>query len=210
MPNHRRALIPGGCFFFTVNLLDRRQTLLVDQIARLREAVATTRQGHPFTIDAFVVLPDHLRAVWTLPPGDCDFSTRGRLIKSRFAKALPKQERLSAVRKARGERGIWQRRFWEHLIRDEADYARHVEYGCINPLKHRLVARVRDWPYSSFHRDLRDCFRSMGRRLSKRSASSASADFGGAQAKPVFAFGVERRITPEAVNAPRLARPDGF
>jgi putative transposase len=155
MPNYRRALIPGGCFFFTVNLLERRQTLLVDQIARLREAVATTRQGHPFTIDAFVVLPDHLHAVWTLPPGDSDFSTRWRLIKSRFAKALPKQERLSAVRKARDERGIWQRRFWEHVIRDEADYARHVEYCYINPLKHRLVARVRDWPYSSFHRDVR-------------------------------------------------------
>jgi len=155
MSNYRRALVPGGCFFFTVNLLERRQTLLVDQIAGLREAVATTRQGHPFSIDAFVVLPDHLHAVWTLPQGDSDFSTRWRMIKSRFAKALPKQERLSAVRKARGERGIWQRRFWEHLIRDEADYARHVEYCYINPLKHRLVWRVRDWPYSSFHRDVR-------------------------------------------------------
>ena len=155
MSNYRRALVPGGCFFFTVNLLERRQTLLVDQIAGLREAVATTRQGHPFSIDAFVVLPDHLHAVWTLPQGDSDFSTRWRMIKSRFAKALPKQERLSAVRKARGERGIWQRRFWEHLIRDEADYARHVEYCYINPLKHRLVTQVRDWPYSSFHRDVR-------------------------------------------------------
>ena len=155
MPNYRRALIPGGCFFFTVNLLNRRQTLLVDHIARLREAVAATRQSYPFTIDALVVLPDHLHAVWTLPTGDCDFSTRWRLIKSRFAKALPKQERLNAVRVARSERGIWQRRFWEHLIRDEADYTRHVEYCYINPLKHRLVMRVQDWPYSSFHRDVR-------------------------------------------------------
>jgi putative transposase len=81
MPNYRRALVPGGCFFFTVNLLERRRTLLVDQIAGLREAVATTRQGHPFGIDAFVVLPDHLHAVWTMPPGDSDFSTRWRLIK---------------------------------------------------------------------------------------------------------------------------------
>jgi putative transposase len=118
-------------------------------------AVATTRQSHPFVIDAFVVLPDHLNAVWTLPQGDSDFSTRWRLIKGRFAKALPKQERLSAARKARGERGIWQRRFWEHLIRDEADYARHIEYCYINPLKRRLATRVRDWPYSSFHRDVR-------------------------------------------------------
>jgi putative transposase len=155
MPNYRRAFVPGGCFFFTVNLLERRRTLLVDHIAALREAVATTRQNHPFTIDAFVVLPDHLHAVWTLPPGDSDFSTRWRLVKSRFARALPKQERLSAVRAARAERGIWQRRFWEHLIRDEGDYARHIEYCCINPVKHRLVARVRDWPHSSFHRDVR-------------------------------------------------------
>jgi putative transposase len=95
MSNYRRAFVPGGCFFFTVNLLERRQTLLVDQIAGLREAVATTRQAHPFSIDAFVVLPDHLHAVWTLPSGDSDFSTRWRLIKSRFAKGLPKQERLS-------------------------------------------------------------------------------------------------------------------
>src|SRR5258708_23947642 len=155
MPNYRRALVPGGCWFFTVNLLERRQTLLVDHIATLREAVANTRRRYQFAIDAFVVLPDQLHAIWTLPPGDCDFSTRWRLIKRRFAKALPKRERLSAVRKARGERGIWQRRFWEHLIRDETDYARHVEYCHINPLRHGLVTKVRDWPHSSFHRDVR-------------------------------------------------------
>jgi REP element-mobilizing transposase RayT len=98
MPNYRRASIPGGCFFFTVNLLERRQTLLVDQIALLREAVVTTRRSHPFTIDAFVVLPDHVHAIWTLPPDDRDFSMRWRLIKSRFARALPKRERRSDVR----------------------------------------------------------------------------------------------------------------
>jgi putative transposase len=155
MPNYRRAFVPGGCWFFTVNLLDRDQTLLVDQIETLRGAVAATRQSRAFTIDAFVVLPDHIHAVWSLPPGDSDFSTRWRLIKNRFARALPKQEPLNAVRVARNERGIWQRRFWEHLIRDEADYARHVEYCYINPLKHGLVTRVCDWPYSSFHRDVR-------------------------------------------------------
>jgi putative transposase len=106
MPNYRRAFVPGGCWFFTVNLLERRQTLLVDHIAILREAVATTRQADPFTIDAFVVLPDHIHAIWTLPPDDADFPIRWRLIKSRFAKALPKRERLSAVRVARNERGI--------------------------------------------------------------------------------------------------------
>jgi REP-associated tyrosine transposase len=112
MPNYRRAIIPGGCFFFTVNLLERRQTLLVDQIGGLREAVVATRRSHPFMTDAFVVLPDHLHAVWTLPPGASDFSTRGRLIRSRFAKAMPKRERLTGIRQARGERGIWQRRFY--------------------------------------------------------------------------------------------------
>jgi putative transposase len=155
MPNYRRAFVPGGCWFFTVNLLDRRRTLLVDHIEILREAVAATRQSRGFSIDAFVVLPDHLHAVWSLPPGDHDFSTRWRLIKNRFARALPKKKSLDAVRLSRNERGIWQRRFWEHLIRDEADYARHVEYCYINPLKHGLVTRVQDWPHSSFHRDAR-------------------------------------------------------
>ncbi|WP_298256109.1 transposase [Bradyrhizobium sp.] len=155
MPNYRRAFVPGGCWFFTVNLLDRRQTLLVDHIVALREATAKTLQSRPCIVDAFVVLPDHLHALWTLPPDDYDFSTRWRLIKSHFSKALPKRERISDIRVARKERGIWQRRFWEHLIRDEADYARHLEYCYINPLKHGLVARVRDWPHSSFHRDVR-------------------------------------------------------
>jgi putative transposase len=103
MPNYRRAFVPGGSWFFTANLLERRQTLLVDHIGTLREAVAMTRQSHPFTIEAFVVLPDHLHAIWTLPPDDADFSTRWRLIKSRFARALPRSERLSSVRVARNE-----------------------------------------------------------------------------------------------------------
>ncbi len=155
MPNYRRAFVPGGCWFFTVNLLERRKALLVDHIGTFREVVATTQQSYPFTIDAFVILPEHLHAVWTLPPGDADSSTRWRLIKGRFAKALPKSERLSPVQVARNERGVWQRRFWEHLIRDATDYTRHVEYCYINPIKHGLVKRVRDWPYSSFHRDVR-------------------------------------------------------
>jgi putative transposase len=155
VPNYRRAFVPGGCWFFTVNLLERKRTLLVDRIEVLRDAVAQTRRRYPFEIDAIVVLPDHMHAVLTLPPADADFSTRWRLIKTRFAKGLPKQERLSAVRKKRSERGIWQRRFWEHLIRDEADYGRYVEYCYINPVKHGLVTRVQDWPHSSFHRDVR-------------------------------------------------------
>jgi REP-associated tyrosine transposase len=155
MPNYRRAFVPGGCWFFTVNLLDRRATLLLDNVEALRDAVRATQQSYPFHIDAMVVLPDHLHAVWTLPPDDADFSVRWRLIKTRFAKAIPPGERLSPVREARNERGIWQRRFWEHLVRDERDYARHVEYCYINPVKHGFVRRVSDWPHSSFHRDVR-------------------------------------------------------
>ncbi len=96
----------------------------------------------------------HIHAVWTLPPRDADFSLRWRLIKIDFAKAVPKTEWRSPVRVARGERAVWQRRFWEHLIRDEEDFRRHVEYCYINPVRHGLVARVRDWPHSSFHRDV--------------------------------------------------------
>ncbi|MFD2182854.1 REP-associated tyrosine transposase [Rhodoplanes azumiensis] len=155
MPNYRRAFVPGGCWFFTVTLLDRGSTALVDHIDPLRRATAWTRRRYPFQIDAAVVLPDHLHAVWTLPPGDADFSIRWRMIKTRFVQALAPTECRSPVGIARGERGIWQRRFWEHLIRDERDYARHVEYCYINPVKHGLVRRVVDWPFSSFHRDVR-------------------------------------------------------
>ena len=155
MPNYRRAFVPGGCWFFTVNLLERGTSLLTENIDTLRDATRRTMRSDPFRINAFVVLPDHMHAIWTLPPGDADFSTRWRLIKTRFARAIPIGERRSAVRIARGERGVWQRRFWEHLIRDEDDYQRHVEYCAINPVKHGLVRRVADWPYSSFHRDVR-------------------------------------------------------
>jgi putative transposase len=155
MPNYRRPFLLGGCWFFTVNLLARRQSLLVNHIDALRSAFAATRKNYPFDIVAIVVLPDHLHAVWTLLQDDADFSTHWRLIKTRFAKALPDRERRSAVRAGRGERGIWQQPFWEHLIRNDADYERHVAYCYINPVKHGLVARVQDWPHSSFHRDVR-------------------------------------------------------
>ena len=175
MPNYRRAFVPGGCWFFTVNLLGRSQALLVDHVDVLRDAVAATRQDYPFTIDALVVLPDHLHAVWTLPDGDADFSIRWRLIKTRFAMALPKTEPLSAVQIAGKERGIWQNRFWEHLIRDATDYARHVECCYINPVKHGHVPRVRDCPHSSFHRDVRaGLFPEIGREVAMRRGNSAN------------------------------------
>jgi putative transposase len=152
MPNYRRNRIPGGTYFFTVNLLERNSALLVTHVDALRDAVRTVRARRPFHIDAWAVLPDHMHAVWTLPADDADYSGRWKAIKIAFGKALPKAERLSAVRDARGERGIWQRRFWEHTIREERDYAAHVDYVHINPVKHGLVACVRGWPHSSFPR----------------------------------------------------------
>jgi putative transposase len=156
MPNYRRVFIPGGCYFFTVNLLDRNSRLLVENIDGLRDAVRLTRHRFPFEIDAMVVLPDHIHAVWTLPEGDADFSVRWRWIKIRFSRSIPNNEPRSAVREARGERGIWQRRYWEHLIRDERDFSNHIDYCWFNPVKHGHVTNVEDWPYSTFHRDHRD------------------------------------------------------
>ena len=152
MTTYRRNFISGGCFFFTVNLADRRLYLLTEHIDELRNAFRKVRRQHPFTIDAMVVLPDHLHAVWTLPEGDANFATRWRLIKSAFSRNLVTSERISKSRAAKGERGIWQRRYWEHTIRDQNDFTRHIDYIHINPVKHGLVPRVRDWPYSSFHR----------------------------------------------------------
>ncbi len=152
MPNYRRAWHPGGTYFFTVNLLERSgNDLLTRHIAELREAVRVVRRDFPFEIHAWVVLPDHLHCVIELPEGDCDFALRWRLIKIRFSKSLPKTELRSETRVRRGERGIWQRRFWEHLIRDDQDFAAHMDYVHINPLKHGLVTRVADWPFSTFH-----------------------------------------------------------
>ncbi len=152
MPDYRRNFLPGGSFFFTVNLLERRGDLLVRHVDLLRESVRRVRRLHPFHIDAWVVLPDHLHCVWTLPPGDADFALRWRLIKLLFSKGLARTEWLSSARRRRKERGIWQRRYWEHTLRDAADFNAHVDYVHINPLKHGLVAAVPAWPYSTFHR----------------------------------------------------------
>ncbi|MGQ0619809.1 MAG: REP-associated tyrosine transposase [Panacagrimonas sp.] len=152
MPQYSRAFVPGGSFFFTVALLERRRALLTDHVDALRAAFTHVRAARPFTIEAIVVLPDHLHCIWTLPPDDADFSTRWRLIKSRFARSLPAGERLSDRRLAKKERGIWQRRFWEHVIRDERDFRHHVDYIHFNPVKHGLVQQAFDWQYSSFHR----------------------------------------------------------
>lgn len=149
---YRRADIPGASYFFTVNLADRSNSLLVDHVAVLREAVRVVKQRHPFHIDAFVVLPEHLHALWTLPENDADFATRWMLIKAGFSRCMAKNESRSNSRVKKGERGIWQWRYWEHLIRDEDDYQRHVDYIHFNPVKHGHVNRAADWAHSSIHR----------------------------------------------------------
>ncbi len=152
MPEYRRLLVPGSCYFFTVNLADRSSDWLVRNIAALRNAVASTRARHPFAIDAWVVLPDHLHAIWTLPEGDCDFSTRWAPIKRLFSWQQPGGEVRSRSRIAKRERSVWQRRFWEHMIRNEADFRTHVDYVHFNPVKHGLVPHPSLWPYSTYHR----------------------------------------------------------
>jgi putative transposase len=156
MPRYIRPRLNGATIFFTLALADRKSDLLVRDIDRLRLAVALTLRERPFHIDAWVVLPDHLHAVWTLPETDSDYATRWRLIKARFSHDFSPSERRSASKVRHGEKGIWQRRFWEHHIRDADDYARHVEYCWFNPVKHSLAEHPADWPHSSLHRDLRE------------------------------------------------------
>ena len=153
MPDYRRAWHPGGTYFFTVNLLQRQgNDRLTRHIDVLMESVRAVRHRYPFAIHGWVVLPDHLHCVIELPENDADFATRWRLIKAGFSRALPPVETRSQVRIKRGERGIWQRRYWEHLIRDDSDYKAHMDYVHINPFKHGLVSRASDWPHSTFHR----------------------------------------------------------
>jgi putative transposase len=152
---YRRAFVGGATYFFTVNLANRRDRLLVDHIDNLRTVVRKVKHGHPFEIIAWVVLPEHIHAIWALPPNDADYSLRWSQIKGGFSRRIPKGEPMSESRSSKGERGIWQRRFWEHLIRDGDDLGDHIDYVHYNPVKHGLVERAADWPYSSFHRFVR-------------------------------------------------------
>ena len=152
MPDYRRFRVPGGTYFFTINLLERRSDLLIRNVHALRDAVRRTRAERPFRIDAWVVLPEHMHCIITLPLGDDDFSNRIKAMKIRFVRGLPPTERRSPVSAARRERGVWQRRFWEHAIRDDSDYRRHMDYVHYNPVKHGYVSSVGQWRYSSFHR----------------------------------------------------------
>ena len=149
MPNYRRMFVPGGTYFFTVTLQDRRRAILVDGIEDLRAAWRETNARWPFETIASVVLPDHLHFIWRLPDGDKEFPTRIRLIKSGFTRR--QSERLKSSGR-KGERNIWQRRYWEHHIRDADDLDRHIAYVHFNPVKHEYVCDPDDWPYSTWHR----------------------------------------------------------
>ena len=156
MPNYRRAHTPGATWFFTL-VTHQRQSFLCDAPVRaaLREAIIRVRTTHPFIIDGWVLLPDHLHCIWTLPPGDAAFPARWGMIKRHVSKSCPFLRddcRLNTSRQNRHESSLWQRRFWEHLIRDEDDYARHMDYLHYNPVKHGLVAAAGEWPHSTFHR----------------------------------------------------------
>lgn len=160
MAEYRRWRVAGGTYFFTV-VTHQRRAFLTEDLARdcLRDAIRTVRLARPFSLDAIVLLPDHLHAIWTLPDGDHDFSTRWRLINRRFTKlylsAGGDESVCSESRADKKERGLWQRRFFEHVVRDEDDLKRCADYLHVNPLKHGLVDRVADWPWSSFHRYVR-------------------------------------------------------
>jgi putative transposase len=160
MRTYIRSDAAGAVYFFTLALQDRGTRWLVDHVPDLRQAFAGVRSRHAFDIEAIVVLPEHIHALWRLPVDDGDFSTRWMLIKQSFTRALQAKGVLdpgsAAARGARGERSIWQRRFWEHQIRDEEDYRRHVDYIHFNPVKHGWVLRAADWPYSSLHRWVRE------------------------------------------------------
>jgi putative transposase len=151
MVAYRRNFQRGGTYFFTVTLADRRSTVLVDHVEVLRAAFRAARRERPFAIDAVVVLPEHLHVLMTLPSNDADFSGRWRRVKGHFSRALIAAE-TSRKRRPNGELALWQRRFWEHTICHENDFSQHVDYIHLNPVKHGLVACVRDWPHSSFHR----------------------------------------------------------
>ncbi|MEQ1596623.1 MAG: transposase [Casimicrobium sp.] len=157
MSHFRRSYTAGGTYFFTV-VTYRRQRFLCDEDVRtaLRDSIRRCREAHPFDIDAWVLLPDHMHCIWTLPEGDADFSTRWNVIKRgvtrRVGARLERADLMNESKAAHRESTLWQRRFWEHQIRDDADFRAHMDYVHFNPVKHGLVDRVADWPHSSFHR----------------------------------------------------------
>jgi putative transposase len=155
---YRRARAPGATYFITVNLLNRKSTLLVDHVDKLRKSFQRARYLYPFEIVGIVILADHFHMMLSLPEGDINYSLRIRLIKTMFSMQLDREEPICLSRKKKGERGIWQRRFWEHLIRGQKDYDNHLNYIHYNPVKHGYVKSAADWPYSSIHRFIKEGF----------------------------------------------------
>ncbi|KTD35414.1 Transposase IS200 like protein [Legionella moravica] len=151
MVHVRRDFTPGGTYFFTLALRNRKSQLLTHHIDLLGEAFRKIKQKYPFCMEAIVVLPDHIHTVWKLPANDFNYSLRWHQIKSYFTKSLIK-ERVKITKDHRGEYFLWQRRFWEHRIRDESDLQAHIDYIHFNPVKHGYVSSAKEWPYSSFHR----------------------------------------------------------
>jgi putative transposase len=157
MPEYRRAKTVGGTYFFTL-VTHLRQPILTNEVVRLalRRGIQRARQTLPFQIDAWVLLPDHLHAVWTLPSEDYNYAARWAIIKRQVSTLCGKQfterEELSKSKQKRKESGVWQRRYWEHQIRDDIDFQRHMDYLHWNPVKHGYVRKVADWPFSSFQR----------------------------------------------------------
>ncbi|MCQ8180209.1 transposase [Methylomonas sp. SURF-1] len=151
---YRRNFVAGGTYFFTVTLRDRRARFLVDYVDELHAAFAQSRARKPFVIEAMVVLPDHLHTIWRLPDHDTDYPGRWKSIKSLFTQSLARNG-LDVGKRRDGSASIWQRRYWEHTIRDEQDWQHHIDYIHFNPVKHGWVHRARDWPFSSFHRYVR-------------------------------------------------------
>ncbi|KTD35424.1 Transposase IS200 like protein [Legionella moravica] len=151
MVTFRRDYTPGGTYFFTLVLNNRKSQLLTSQINLLGEAFRKVKQKYPFCTEAIVVLPDHIHTVWKLPDNDFNYSLRWHQIKSNFTKSLIK-EHVKIIKDQRGEYSLWQRRFWEHRIRDESDLQSHIDYIHFNPVKHGYVTSAKEWPYSSFHR----------------------------------------------------------
>jgi len=149
---YTRVTNPGASYFFTLNITNRKSKLLLEHIDKLRNAFTRVKSKHPFKLDAIVILPDHLHAIMTLPENDANYSMRWSLIKSYFSRGIVNKESITNSRKSKRERGIWQRRFWEHCIRDPLDYQRHVDYIHFNPVKHGYVEKAVDWHYSSIHR----------------------------------------------------------
>jgi len=161
MSIYRRIAAPGGTFFFTIVTFQRQKILIEPQSRQiLREVIDDVRVTYPFNIRAWVLLPDHIHCLWTLPPEDANFSQRWGLIKAKFTKRIKDLSHNStwqtASRIKHRESVIWQRRFWEHIIRDENDFQKHFDYIHYNPVKHGLVDSARDWPYSTFHRYVRE------------------------------------------------------